>query len=88
MHSFDTDISFEQEITSVGCYVAVAYDDNWWIGLVLEKDDIECDVKVKFLSPNGPSIYFNWPQSEVTCFVPNNCFEKPKCSDSNIKFWT
>ena len=31
VHSFDTDISFEQEITSVGCYVAVASDDNWWV---------------------------------------------------------
>ena len=52
------------------------YDNNWWIGPVIEKDDEECDIKVKFLHPKGPSKYFQWPQRDDICYIPNNCVLK------------
>ena len=30
----------------------------------------ESDVLVKFLDPNGPSVYFHWPAIEDKCWVP------------------
>ncbi len=34
---------------SVNNYIACVYDNHWFLGLVLSKDDEEGDVKVKFM---------------------------------------
>ena len=38
----------------VSCY----YDNYWWIGLILEKDDHQEDSHIKFMHPHGPSPSF------------------------------
>ena len=47
----------------VSCY----YDNYWWIGLILEKDDHQEDSHIKFMHPHGPSPSFVWPSFEDIC---------------------
>ncbi|XP_065679428.1 uncharacterized protein LOC136081787 isoform X1 [Hydra vulgaris] len=61
---------FQLDTVTLGGYVAVVYDDKWWIGIVTETNLEEVDVKVKFLHPKSPSICFNWPEREDYCFIP------------------
>ena len=51
-------------------------DDNWWIGIILEKNAVECDITMKFMHPKGPSEFFFWPQRDDICFIPNHCILK------------
>ena len=52
----------------VSCY----YDNYWWIGLNLEKDDLQEDSHIKFMHSHGPSPSFVWPSFKNICWVPNN----------------
>ena len=52
-----------------GKYIAAIYDDQWWLGMVLEVDNEHEDYKVRFLHPAGPSPTFHWPQFEDECYV-------------------
>ena len=52
----------------VSCY----YDNYWWIGLILEKDDHQEDSHIKFMHPSGPSPSLVWPSFEDICWLPNN----------------
>jgi len=48
-HSF-----FQTEQTSsIQDYVAVRYDEHWWIGLVIAVETIATEAKIKFMSPHG-----------------------------------
>jgi len=42
------------------------YDSVWWIGIIMEVDEQQSEVKVKFMSPHGPSKSFHGHQ-ETTC---------------------
>ena len=52
----------------VSCY----YEEHWWIGLVLEKDEEQEDLRIKFMHPHGPSPSFVWPSTEDLCWVLYN----------------
>ena len=52
----------------VSCY----YDNHWWIGVVLEKNDQQEDFHIKFMYPNGPSLSFVLPSFKDICCIPNN----------------
>ena len=56
---YDTDHGIQ--IDDVNGYVTVMYEDNWWLGYVLEKDFNSGEVKIKFLHPHGPSSLFTFP---------------------------
>ena len=62
---------FQLDTVTLGGYEAVAYDDKWWIGIVTEIKLEEVDAEVKFLHPRGPSTYFNCPERDDYCFIPN-----------------
>ena len=51
-------------------YVAVQYDDHWWIGLVTESNESQTEIKVRFMSPHGPRKTFFWPVQDDICWVP------------------
>ena len=59
IHNLKKKHIFEPDTVTLGGYVAVVYDDKWWIGIVTEINLEEVDAEVKFLHPRGPSIYFN-----------------------------
>lgn len=48
------------------------YDSHWFFGLVLSKDQEQCDVEIKFMHPYGPARSFYWPphEKEDICNVP------------------
>ena len=62
---------FQPELVTLGVYVAVVYEHSWWIGTVVEVNDVEQDVKIKFMHPKGPAAFFNWPQRDDHCFIAN-----------------
>lgn len=75
IHDFDK--SYVEEVSvSIASYAAVVYDEYWWVGLVLEKNDEEGDVTMKFMHPKGPSKFYYWPQRDDICFIPNHCILK------------
>ena len=74
-HDFNAVFCLDEEIL-VGSYVAVIYDQSWWVGLIIEKNDEESDVKVKFMHPKGPSMFYHWPQRDDFCYIPFNCILK------------
>ena len=42
-------------------YVACKYDEQWWVGMVLEADQASNDIKIIFMHPHCPSDSFFWP---------------------------
>ena len=42
-------------------YVVVVYEEEWWIGYVLEKNEEEGIVFLSFLHPHGPSSSSKYP---------------------------
>ena len=57
VHVFDK-IYIQEENINISSYAAAVYDDNWWIGLIIEKNEDEYDVTMKFMHPKGPSNCF------------------------------
>ena len=57
-------------IPKIQDYVAVVYDNHWWIGLVEALEEETLEAKVKFMTPHGPRKSFYWPARDDTCFVP------------------
>ena len=54
----------------VTSYVSCLYEKEWYVGMVEKVSVEENDALVKFLHPNGPSVYFHWPAVEDKCWVP------------------
>ena len=56
-------------VLAPGQYIAAVYDDQWWLGMILEVDNEHDDYKVRFLHPAGPSPTFHWPQFDDECYI-------------------
>lgn len=54
----------------VSGYVTIVYDNRWWLAYVLEKDEINDEVKVSFLNPAGPSPSFSFPARQDILRLP------------------
>ena len=52
-------------------FVACRYDENYWIGLVVEVDTNNKDVLVNFMHPHCPAFSFHWPSSKDICWILN-----------------
>ena len=70
-HSF-----FQSQQTSIKSnnqdYVAVKYDDCWWIDLVVAVESLSMEAKLKFMSPHGPKRNFFWPQKNDIFWISND----------------
>ena len=56
-------------MVNVGDYIAVKFDNSWWIGIILEaapKDEL----LVKFMHPSGLWQTFYWPKHDDILHVP------------------
>jgi len=51
-------------------FVCCIYDNYWWVGTVLQVDELNDDIEIKFMHPHGTSPSFKWPTVEDTCWVP------------------
>ena len=69
-HDFNLPITFQlcdiRPMTFVTCF----YNSFWWVGLVIQVDVEQGDVKVDIMFPHGPHKTFNWPETEDSCYVP------------------
>lgn len=54
-----------------GDWLAVVYDDHWWLGKSIDVDIEHQDVKVEFMPPRGPTANF-YPKHgrRDVCFCP------------------
>lgn len=76
-HRFNKEVEAVKPFNmKVSMYVAVVYDNAWWLGNILEIDEVEQDVKIKFLHPRGPASSFFWPTKDDFCYSP---FENILC---------
>jgi len=50
-------------------YVACVYEAEWWVGIILEIDKDQGDVRIDFMHPHGPSQSFYWPHLDDICWV-------------------
>ena len=58
-------------VPNLGDYVAAIYDQNWYVGVILDTDATNGDTFVNFMQPHGPSTSFSWPKHEDKCWVPS-----------------
>jgi len=50
-------------------YITIAYDDKWWLGYVMQKNEEDDEVKVTCLHPHGPSPSFSYPSKPDVLWV-------------------
>lgn len=64
-----TDIS--AGVINCGDWLAVIYDQNWWLAKAVTVDAHHQDVQVEFFHPHGPNTRFHpKPGGKDMCFVP------------------
>lgn len=64
-----TDIS--TGIINCGDWLAVIYDQNWWLAKAVTLDAHHQDVNVEFFYPHGPNVRFHpKPGGKDMCFIP------------------
>jgi len=55
----------ELPLEEIKGFVTAVYNDQWWIGCVLHKDQDTRTIKSNFLCPQGPSHSFKYPVHEA-----------------------
>ena len=50
-------------------YITVAYDNKWWLGVVINKNISTTEVEVTFLHPSGPARSFKYPEKPDNLIV-------------------
>ncbi|KAF2878707.1 hypothetical protein ILUMI_27459 [Ignelater luminosus] len=53
----------------VGDWIAAEYEKKWYLAVVEAEESFGC-VLIKFLTPAGPALKFQWPQKEDKLLVP------------------
>ena len=56
-----TKVTGDLELEDMSGYVTCYYDNNWWLGSVLETLSENAEVKVSLLHPSGPSWSYRYP---------------------------
>ena len=69
---FDKSLTKEIDIKNIKCfsYVSCIYNTFWWVGIVIEVNVYEGDLKIEFIHPHGPRKTLRWPSVADKCFVP------------------
>ena len=67
----NTTIQSHELQLKVSQFIACVYDDSPWIGTILEIDEANRDILVKFLHPPLPTRSFHWPEREDKCYIPD-----------------
>ena len=53
-------------------FIACKYDNQIWIGMVINRDRSDNDYKVKFMHPPFPSTNYHWPRQSDECYIPES----------------
>jgi len=69
-YSHDTKAFVSMEMLKVSTFVAIVYDNNWFIALIQDILVENKDILVKFMSPSGPAPLFKWPRHEEIIHEP------------------
>ena len=66
--SDDTDVDFND--LQAGMYVLCRYDQNWYVGLILDTNEAEQDFELRFMHYSHRTRYFTWPKRDDRCWIP------------------
>ena len=76
---FSKDVTSSQEVgirspdklrlKDIHGYVTIAYEQNWWLGYIIEKNEVNDQIKVTFLHPVGPSPSFFYPRKSDILWI-------------------
>jgi len=61
----------ELSLEEIKGFVTAVYNDQWWIGCVLHKDQDSREIKINFLCPQGPSHSFKYPAIQNILVIPH-----------------
>ena len=70
-NDYQTNISLNWEDCQPGTYIACIYDDNWYVGNIIECSEEHSDILVSFMNRNENNI-LSWPTGprKDECWVP------------------
>ena len=69
-YSHDKKAFVSLEMLKVSTFVAIVYDNNWFIALIHYISVENNDILIKFMSPSGPAPSFKWPRHEEIIHKP------------------
>jgi len=61
-------VTTDMDMYQPGRYAACMYDNNWYVGNIVERNDEQHDVLMSFMKRTGSSL--SWPHHEDKCWVP------------------
>ena len=87
---FDKSLTKEIDIKNIKCfsYVSCIYNTFWWVGIVIEVNVYEGDLKIEFIHPHGPRKTLRWPSVADKCFVPVSNILRIITAPTKITGWT
>ena len=87
---FDKSLTKEIDIKNTKCfsYVSCIYNTFWWVGIVIEVNVYEGDLKIEFIHPHGPRKTLRWPSVADKCFVPVSNILRIIIAPTKITGWT
>ena len=87
---FDKSLTKEIDIKNTKCfsYVSCIYNTFWWVGIVIEVNVHEGDLKIEFIHPHGPRKTLRWPSVADKCFVPVSNILRIITAPTKITGWT
>lgn len=70
MEVSSTETNFEPP--EVGTFIAATYNGKWYIGQVMDVDDIDCEIHVSFMTDVTckTGITYKWPKPSDDLWVP------------------
>ena len=63
---FEKNASYDAPLSG---YLTAKYDNQWWLGYIIEAFDYTQEVKLRFLHPAGPSASIFYPNLEDSCII-------------------
>ena len=71
LESFFSNTLHEIIVYNLGQVVAVKDGNDWWLGTVIQTEEDNPDVRIKFFHPSGESQRYHWPRNVDTRWVPS-----------------
>ena len=69
-HCFGGVQQIEVSNLRIGSYVGAMYDSDWYVGLIEDINQDDCECMINFMHPKRPSGHVKWPSKADRCLTP------------------